>query len=162
MAERAATAPERVDERLIALDARPDSSVPMLRGMARGAKATMQLYTESLTKRDELIAALEQFLANWDALLCPVSVGPAIAHSPFGAPVAVDDQWVSYFDAGIAYTCPFNLTGHPVLVLPLTRSAEGLPIGLQVIGPRWGEMKLLAIGAQIAEVIGPFRRPPGY
>jgi amidase len=49
-----------------------------------------------------------------------------------------------------------------VVVLPLTRSAEGLPIGLQVIGRRWGEMRLLAIAAQLAKVIGPFRRPRGY
>ena len=162
IAERAATAPEFVRERLAALDARPDSAVAMFRGMARGAKATMQQYTESLTKRDILIAALEQFLARWDAFLCPVTVGPAIAHCPFGTPVNVDDQQVPYFVAGPAYTCPFNLTGHPVVVLPLTRSAEGLPIGLQVVGLRWGEMQLLAVAARLAEVIGPFHRPPGY
>jgi amidase len=162
LAERAATAPERVAERVAALDARSDSAVAMLRGMARGARATMQQYTESLTRRDILIAALEHFLARWDAFLCPVSVGPAIEHCPFGTPVGVDGQPVPYFVAGIAYTCPFNLTGHPVVVLPLTRSAEGLPIGLQVIGRRWGEMQLLAIAARLAKAIGPFRRPPGY
>jgi amidase len=84
----------------------------------------MQLYTESLTKRDALIAALEQFLEGWDAFLCPVTVGPAIVHCPFGIPVDVDDQQVPYLVAGIAYTCPFNLTGHPVVVVPLTRSAR--------------------------------------
>jgi amidase len=162
LAERAATAPERAAERVAALGAQPDSSVPMFRGMARGARATMQQYTESLSRRDTLITALEQFLTGWDAFLCPVSVGPAIEHIPFGTPVDVDGQQVPYFVAGLAYTCPFNLTGNPVLVLPLTRSAEGLPIGLQVVGRRWGEMPLLAIAAQLAKVIGPFRRPPGY
>jgi amidase len=162
LTERAATAPERAAERVAALDARPDSAVAMLRGMARGARATMQQYTESLTRRDILITALEQFLARWDAWLCPVSVGPAIEHCPFGTPVDVDGQQVPYFVAGFAYTCPFNLTGHPVVVLPLTRSAAGLPIGLQVIGRRWGEMQLLAIAAQLTKVIGPFQRPPGY
>jgi amidase len=162
LAERAATAPERAAERVAALDARPDSTVAMFRGMARGASATMQQYTESLTKRDALITALEQFLARWDAFLCPVTVGPAIEHCPFGTPVDVDGQQVPYLVAGIAYTCPFNLTGHPVVVLPLTRSAAGLPIGLQVIGRRWGEMQLLAIAAQLTKVLGPFQRPPGY
>jgi amidase len=64
--------------------------------------------------------------------------------------------------AGTAYTELFNLTGHPVVVLPLARSAAGLPIGLQVVGRRWGEMPLLAIAARLAMVIGPFQRPPGY
>jgi amidase len=162
MAERVATAPDRAGERVAALDARPDSAVAMVRGIARGVKATMQHYTESLTKRDALITALEQFLAGWDAFLCPVTVGPAIVHCPFGTPVDVDDKQVPYLVAGIAYTCPFNLTGHPVVVVPLTRSTEGLPIGLQVVGRRWGEMQLLAIAARVAEVIGPFHRPPGY
>ena len=162
MAERGATAPERTAERVAALDARPDSDVAMYRGMARGARATIQQYTESLSKRDTLIAALESFFAQWDAFLCPVTVGPAIPHLPFGTPVDVDGQQVPYLMAGTGYTCPFNLTGHPAVVLPLARSAEGLPIGLQVVGPRWGEMKLLAIAARLALVIGPFRRPPGY
>lgn len=162
LAERAATAPERAAERVEALGARPDSAVAIFRGMARGARATIQQYTESLTKRDVLISALEQFFTRWDVFLCPVTVGPAIEHCPFGTPIEVDGQLVPYFMAGIAYTCPFNLTGHPVVVLPLTRSGEGLPIGLQVVGRRWGEMQLLAIAAQIAKVIGSFRRPPGY
>jgi amidase len=54
------------------------------------------------------------------------------------------------------------LTGHPVVVLPLARSAEGLPIGVQVVGQRWSEMKLLAIAEQLTELTGPFQRPPGY
>jgi amidase len=44
----------------------------------------------------------------------------------------------------------------------LTLSAAGLPIGVQIVGRRWEEMELLAVAAKIAEVIGPFRRPPGY
>ena len=134
----------------------------MFRGMARGAKATMQGYAESLTRRDGLITAFDNFLGDWDAFLCPVSVGPAIEHCPFGAPVDVDGQQVPYFVAGLAYTCPFNLTGHPVVVLPLTLSRDGLPIGVQVVGRRWGEMELLAVASALAKALGPLRHPPGY
>ena len=162
LAERGATAPERSAERVMALGARLDSEVAMYRGMARGASATIQQYTESLSKRDALITALESFFGRWDAFLCPVTVGPAIPHLPFGTPIDVDGRQVHYLMAGTAYTCPFNLTGHPAVVLPLACSAEGLPIGLQVVGRRWGEMQLLAIAARLALVIGPFQRPPGY
>lgn len=162
MAERAATAPERAAERVAELGARLDSEEPVFRGMARGVGMTIRQYTESLTKRDGLIAVLEQFFERYNALLCPVTVGPAIPHCPFGTPVAVDNQEVPYFIAGTAYTSLFNLTGHPAVVLPLTQSADGLPIGLQVVGRRWAEMELLAIARRLALVIGPFRRPPGY
>jgi len=36
-----------------------------------------------------------------------------------------------------------NLTGHPVVVLPVANSRDGLPIGLQVVGRRWGEGRLV-------------------
>jgi amidase len=161
MAELAATDPEGAVKRVATFDARLHLAASF-RGMARGATATMQQYAESLTKRDTLIAALEHFFTQWDALLCPVTVGPAIPHCPYGTPVSVDGQQVPYMPAGTAYTQLFNLTGHPVVVLPLTRSSEGLPIGLQVVGRRWGEMPLLAIAARLAQVIGPFQRPTGY
>jgi amidase len=144
------------------LDAALDSDVAISRGAARAVHATMRQYTAILMKRDGLITALEQFFAHWDALLCPVTVGPAFPHCPSGTQIAVDGRNVPYLLSGLAFTTPFNLTGHPVVVLPLGRSAEGLPIGLQVIGRRWGEMQLLTIAEQLAEVIGPFQRPSGY
>jgi amidase len=52
----------------------------------------------------------------------------------------------------LAYTAPFNLTGSPVVVLPLGRSAEGLPIGVQVVGSRWQDMKVLALAEAIDRV----------
>jgi amidase len=139
-----------------------DPDLAVARGMARAVGATMRQYTATLVKRDGFIAALEQFFDTWDALLCPVSVGPAIPHCPVSTRVAVDGHTVPYWVATTAYCSPFNLTGHPAVVLPLAHSADGLPIGLQVVGRRWGDMQLLAIAAQLALVIGPFQPPPGY
>lgn len=141
-------------------DAALDSVVAISRGVARATHATMRQYTAILMKRDGLISALEQFFADRDALLCPVTVGPAFPHRPTGTPIAVDGHTIPYWPAVLAYTSPFNLTGHPAVVLPMGRSAEGLPIGLQIVGRRWGEMELLAIAARLAEVIGPWQRPP--
>jgi amidase len=138
------------------------SDDPEMRGMARRLNATLRQYTETLTKRDGYIAAVEQFFDGWDVLLCPVTVGPAFPHCAPGTPLKVDDRQVPYRLGGTGYTSPFNLTGNPVVVIPLTRSAEGLPIGVQLVGPRWAEMKLLVIAEQFVEVTGPFQRPPGY
>jgi amidase len=143
-------------------DVAVDSDVPMARGIARAVKATMRQYTAILTKRDGLIAALEQFFTSWDAWLCPVTVGPAFPHCPTGSPIAVEEHIVPYWLAVMAYTSPFNLTGHPAVILPVGHSAEGLPIGLQIVGRRWSEMQLLAIAAQLALVIGPWQCPTGY
>jgi amidase len=116
----------------------------------------------ALTRRDQLTGALERFFARWDAFLCPVTVGPAIPHVPFGTPVEVDEKKVPYFIAGTAYTCPFNLTGSPVVVLPMTRSQKGLPIGVQVVGPRWSEPRLISLCKELILVSGDFSPPPEF
>jgi len=144
------------------LGARPGSEVPTSQGLAKGLQMTLREYLTSLRKRSVLIAALEAFFERWDALICPVMSVPAFAHCAKDTPILVDGQSVDYWTATIAYACPFNLSGHPVVVLPMGSSREGLPIGAQVVGRRWGEMHLLGVAKRLAEVIGPFRRPPGY
>jgi amidase len=160
IAERAATAPERVIERVDALRATL-GDVAVARGSAMGARATVADYMLILNRRDTLIAALEKFLQSWDIFLCPVSVGPAVPHVPFGTPIQVDNGTVPYFLAGTSYSCPFNLTGNPAVVLPLARSTkERLPIGVQVVGRRWREPELLTIASKLAHMTGPFEPPP--
>jgi amidase len=144
------------------LGARPGSPEPTSRGLAEGLQQTLRQYLASLRRRSVLIAALEGFFEQWDALICPVMSVPAFPHCAKHTPILVDGQPVDYWTATIAYACPFNLTGHPVVVLPVGQSREGLPIGAQVVGRRWGEMHLLSVAKQLAEVIGPFQRPPGY
>jgi len=153
---------EREMERAADFGVSASSDDPEMRGMARRLNATLKQYTETLTKRDVYIARVEQLFRSWDVFVCPVTVGPAFPHCKPGTPIVVDDQCVSYRIGGTGYTSPFNLTGNPSVVIPLTRSKEGLPIGVQLVGPRWGEMKLLAIAELFVEVTGPFPRPPGY
>jgi amidase len=162
IAERAATGRERSAERVAALNATLGEQWAVARGSAKGVSAGVAEYMVALNRRDALIAVLEKFFEKFDAFLCPVTVGPAIAHVPFGTPIEVDEHRVPYFIAGTAYTCPFNLTGHPAVVLPLARSREGLPIGVQVLGRRWSEPQLLALCGKLALVTGPFLPPPGF
>ena len=162
IAERAATGGDRARERVAALNASLGERWAVARGSAKGAKASVADYAAALTMRDALISRLEKFFDQWDAFLCPVTVSPAIPHVPFGTPIDVDAAKVPYFIAGTAYTCPFNLTGHPVAILPLTKSAAGLPIGVQVVGKRWGEPALLQLAQKIALITGPFTPPPNF
>ena len=162
IAERAATGAERSRERVAALNATLGESWAVARGSAKGAYASIADYAAALTRRDALIATLERFFERWDAFICPVTVCPAIGHVPFGTPIEVDSHEVPYFIAGTAYTCPFNLTGHPAVVLPLARSRDGLPIGVQLVGRRWSEPALLALAQKVALITGPFTPPPNY
>ena len=126
------------------------------------AEWTVQRYTHLLMTRDHQIAVVEAFLGSWDAWLLPVSAGPAFSHCPPGSPIPVDGQAEEYWRATAGLTFPFNLTGQPVVAVPLARSADGLPIGLQVVGPRWSEPRLLGIARAVSDLIAPLGPPPGY
>ena len=160
--ERAATGGDRSRERVAALNKTLGDSYAVARGSAKGMKATVADYAAALTRRDALITTLEKFFERCDAFICPVTVSPAIGHVPFGTPIDVGADTVPYFIAGTAYTCPFNLTGHPSVVIPLAKSKEGLPIGVQLVGRRWSEPALLAAAQKVVLITGPFTRPPNY
>jgi amidase len=151
-----------------AVAAQVPASNPIGRGLLQGAGANLQSYARALSQRDVFIDKLERFLGQWDAWLCPVAAVPAYPHLPSRNPIEqlratvdVDGQSIPYIFATSMFTTLFNLTGSPVVVLPLSRTREGLPIGVQVIGKRWNDMGLLAVAEQLAQVTGPFQPPPG-
>lgn len=62
----------------------------------------------------------------------------------------------------MSYTSLFSLTGHPVVVVPATSTDEGLPIGIQLVGKRWQDKKLLSIAKKFTSITGQFKIPEGY
>jgi amidase len=85
----------------------------------------------------------------------------AFSHRETGAPLQVDGQEMPYWLAN-AHCTLFNYSGHPAVVLPYKLDRDDLPLGVQIVGKRWDESRLLAIAGALAEVAGEFRRPPGY
>lgn len=118
-------------------------------------------YFEALHRRDQSIITWEQFFDQWDVLLCPPSMVSAFPHCETGAPLLVDGREVEYWMVS-AHSTVFNYTGHPAIVLPYILDQNGLPIGIQLVGKRWDESRLLGIAKVISEVTGEFQRPPGY
>ncbi|MBB6413425.1 amidase [Mesorhizobium sangaii] len=116
---------------------------------------------DALARRDKSILAWDQFFETWDALLCPVAMTTAFPHCAPGSPIQVDGKQQSYWMLP-AYGAVFNYSGHPALSLPCGQDSDGLPIGLQLVGKRWSESRLLGIARAIEPLTGGFRRPPGY
>jgi amidase len=145
------------------------ASAGALIGMMTGAfqpeeqeqPTTLAQYLEALHRRDQSILAWEQFFDKWDVLLCPPSMTTAFPHCKPGAPLLVDGQDVSYWMVS-AHSTLFNYTGHPAVVLPYTLDRAGLPIGIQLVGKRWSEARLLGMANALSEVTSAFQRPPNY
>jgi len=116
---------------------------------------------KALARRDTSILAWDRFFDDWDALLCPVAMTTAFSHCEPGTPIKVDGKDQDYWMLP-AYGAVFNYSGHPALSMPCGEDRDGLPIGLQLVGKRWSEARLLGVAAAIEPLTGGFRRPPAY
>jgi amidase len=138
----------------------PDSDDALLRGAHRGLSADYRAFAATLNQRDGYAMALDELLQQVDVLLMPTSMTTAIEHWPTGEPIPVDGRPETYWTVGLGYTTPTNLTGHPVVVCPVGRDQDDLPIGVQVVGSRWRDMELLGFVERLAEFAGPIGQPP--
>jgi amidase len=119
-------------------------------------------YFKTLTEREAFTSQLDADLEPWDAWLLPVAATPAFTHRPAWSAIEIDGRSYPHSVANGAYTIPFNLSGHPAVVIPVGQTKTALPIGLQIVGKQWREMELFAIAQEIDRVVGDFRHPPGY
>ena len=114
-------------------------------------------------RRTRLRWAWREFFDGFDALLCPIACIPAFPHDQQRDMDArritvngeVREYWEQLFWAG--------LTG--VAFLPATvapAASEGLPIGVQIVGPEGGDHATIEIARQLGDLLGGFRPPPGY
>ncbi|GAA1381560.1 amidase [Pseudonocardia kongjuensis] len=103
-----------------------------------------------------------ELFAEVDVVIAPVAPTTAHPHdhsSPAGRLITVDGAGYPYFDqlalAGVA-----TLPGLPATALPVGPAADGLPVGVQAIGPMYGDRTTLAFAELVEREFGGFRRPP--
>jgi len=111
---------------------------------------TLDEYIGWWMERDKLRDELLLWMKDTPLLIAPVGATPAFAHGTHKLTVA--DQSVSTFRA-FSYCQAFNVFDLPVVTVPAGRSAEGLPIGIQIVGLPFAERSVLAAGAIIEQAM---------
>jgi Asp-tRNA(Asn)/Glu-tRNA(Gln) amidotransferase A subunit family amidase len=101
----------------------------------------------AVLERERLREDLLQWMETTPLILAPVGATPAFEHG--ARRVEVNGQSLSVFRA-FSYSQTFNVFGLPSVVVPAGRSAEGLPIGVQIVGRPFEEMRVLA-AARVVE-----------
>ena len=120
---------------------------------------TGQSLLEAWISRDVLRSTFLAQMEKFPILLCPTAAVPAFRHGErFWQ---VEDKTVHYLDAW-SYTEWFNLLGNPAVVVPVSHSAEGLPIGAQIIGRPWREEQVLTVAALVESECQAWRIPPTH
>ncbi len=126
----------------------------------RGARWTAVDWVDALGQRTAMFRRVRALFGRLDVLLSPTLSRPALAvdHDAF-APITIYGEAVgSIRSAWYPYLWPFNLSGHPAVSLPCGWSSDGLPIGLQIVGPWYGDRRVLALAAHLEREL-PCPRP---
>jgi aspartyl-tRNA(Asn)/glutamyl-tRNA(Gln) amidotransferase subunit A len=103
----------------------------------RGRAVTQEQYFDANVQRAALGQALRRFFERWDLLLSPTMPIPAAYAEPHGGMPGPDN-----FFEWLTYTYAFNLTKNPSASINCG-FADGLPIGLMITGPLWGDLAVL-------------------
>ena len=107
----------------------------------------------------------EEFFKNWDAILLPVMPCGAIKHDhsePLSSRVAtVDGAQRPYWDL-TTWMAPAGACYLPATVVPVGRLSNGLPIGVQIVGPYLEDRTTLDLGERLQNLVGGCPRPPGF
>ena len=117
--------------------------------VTRGAPLPADELTALIERADAIRGRLLDWLRGIDLIVCPAMPLPAIRHGESSA------AWF-----GDTYSDVHNLTGWPAAVVRGGTSPEGLPIGIQVVGPPWREDLVLAGARVIEDASGGWQRPP--
>ncbi|HEX7761869.1 MAG TPA: amidase [Caulobacteraceae bacterium] len=134
-----------------------DIATASLRGMALSHRD----WIRADRRRFDLINAWRRLFEDWDAVICPAMPTLAFAHDarPMDQrTLSVDGADMPYLSQPLWGTLA-NLTGNPATAFPLGLSAEGLPMGAQIVGPYLEDRTTLAFAAHLETAFGGFTRP---
>ena len=123
----------------------------LLEVAAQGEKVTAAEILDAQMRRGALGTHMNLFHRDYDLLVTPTL---AVAAFDVGQESPVKGRWTDW----TPFTYPFNLTGQPAASIPCGYTRAGLPVGLQIVGPRFADALVLR-AARAFETARPIRLP---
>ena len=121
---------------------------------ALGAQLSAAQVQQLNLRRGVLGSHMRQFMQRYDLLVTPSVAVPAFEARPAGT-VPMDPQAMLGWTP---FSYPFNLTQQPAITVPCGLTSKGLPMGLQIVGPMFGDALVLR-AARAFESVHPVPRP---
>ncbi|WP_417520081.1 amidase [Minwuia sp.] len=109
--------------------------------------------------------AWADFFDRYDVLLCPTAAVPAFPHDESddmnARKLTVNGRQVPYFDQ-LFWAGMIGVSYLPATMYPAGLTDDGLPVGVQIVGPELGDRRTLAVSRMLEQIMGGFQAPPGY
>lgn len=118
-----------------------------------------EYWNKLLTDQKLLIEKIESFFKNYNFLVLPLTYGPAFTKCNACAFLPDENGEPMHYIDYFPYAAIFNASGHPAVVVPMGLNADGLPIGIQIVGPMFSDPKLLHFIKLLKPLIPGFAAP---
>jgi aspartyl-tRNA(Asn)/glutamyl-tRNA(Gln) amidotransferase subunit A len=125
---------------------KPEMGHTLVKSIESAKTLSFENRVEIQKSRTELNRLLWHFFDRFDLLLTPTM--PTEAFSAKGPPPGEIEGVPIPLLGAVAFTYPFNLSGHPAATVPVGFTPSGLPAGLQIVGPRHEDERVLQAAFQ--------------
>jgi Asp-tRNA(Asn)/Glu-tRNA(Gln) amidotransferase A subunit family amidase len=128
---------------------RPQDCGPnLLANVEEGLRYSLADYAAAAQRQSAIYQGYQAFFARHDVLLTP-----AICCSPRNwrelFPAEIDGKPTRTYFHWLSLAYYVTIAGHPALSLPMGLDAQGMPFGMQIVGPRGGDALVLAVAAAL-------------
>jgi len=129
------------------------------KGMALGVKLSNTKYAETIDYKDYFSKIYDTFLTTYDIWITPVCSFEAYKHQKAGKPFIINGKKIGYTKAIAGFVFTTGLSGHPIVVIPIGKKKNGMPVGVQIHSRKWTDKKLLEIAKYFEQFTDKFISP---
>jgi Asp-tRNA(Asn)/Glu-tRNA(Gln) amidotransferase A subunit family amidase len=123
-------------------------NMPVIANVEQALSFTYADRAKAQIEQTQLYRRFQALFGEIDILICPVAAVSPFPHAEW-APEEINGERLAHYFHWIALTYGITLTSHPVVALPCGLDHKGLPFGLQIVGPRGGDLFVLAVAAAL-------------
>lgn len=134
-------------------------------GKGSGALSSFADWQQQNFRRLEFRAQWQAWFEQIDVFLSPVAFTAAFPHDhsePQEQRTIATTAGPRHYQDLLNWIAPATLTGCPATVAPVGRTPEGLPVGIQIMGPFWEDATTITFAELLTREMGGFVAPPGY
>jgi Asp-tRNA(Asn)/Glu-tRNA(Gln) amidotransferase A subunit family amidase len=124
---------------------------PVLANLEQAAGFTLADHALANVEQTRLYRRFQTLFQEIDLLICPTAAVSPFPHAEWH-PTEINGEPLDHYFHWIAMTYGLTLTGHPVVALPCGVDHKGLPFGIQIVGPRHGDARVLAAALAMERV----------
>jgi amidase len=143
----------------------PDDDLSYFAQMQRGNTLSHRTWTQLNEKRHRMRLAWDAFFKDYDLMIAPVAQTAAFPHDQktirHERTIVVNNKKLPVVDQ-IFWAGYASITLLPATAAPIGETKDGLPIGVQIIGPQYGDYSTIAFAKLLEKEYRSFVPPPAY